>query len=147
MLRHLRDLEHLFMRKLRIYVYIFVWIIYHYIMYLCVLYIIILCINMYYISLFMYLCVLYIIILCIYMYYISLYYVFICIIWFLHFCILGSIDSEQQQQQDQSSTDTLSEKLTREKKVDYSTVSSTYYIWLCFIEKQNEIDKLTRETK
>ena len=36
-------------------------------------------------------------------------------------------------------------KLTREKKVDYSTVNSTYYIWLCFIEKQNEIDKLTRE--
>ena len=31
------------------------------------------------------------------------------------------------------------------KEVSYSTVSSTYHIWLCSIEKQEEIEKLTQE--
>ena len=46
------------------------------------------------------------------------------------------------------------EKLTREKKVSYSTVSNTYHIWLIskatdkvLLEKQEEIERLTKEKK
>ena len=55
-------------------------------------------------------------------------------------CSIGIADNELCDKEEEIN------KLTKEKKGKlYYTDSSTCHIWLCYIDKQNEIDTLSRE--